>query len=198
MTQAPTSSRFLPWKDIRSPAGVASVLVVGVFLIALGAWIQIPMVPVPMSLQTFFVVLIGGLAGWRLGGAVLVLYLVSGALGAPVFADGASGFHHLVGMTAGYLFGFLVAAIWVGFLAERGWTSSFFRSALVMVFGHGVILGLGAGVLGLMAGWATAYEGGFRPFLLGGLAKSILAAGAIQMLAQVTDRESDGGGLSRA
>ncbi len=188
LTQALSSSPFLPLKGVRSPVGAVAVLVLGVVAIAVGAWVQVPMVPVPMSLQTFFVVLIGGLAGWRLGGAVLLAYLVSGALGAPVFADGASGARHLIGMTSGYLFGFLIAAVWVGALAERGWTSSFFRSTLAMLIGHGVILGLGAAVLGLMTDWTTAYEGGFRPFLLGGLAKSILAAGTISGLAKVTDR----------
>lgn len=189
-------SPFVPLKEARSPVGLGCVLVAGVLLIACSAHIQIPMVPVPMSLQTYAVVLIGGLAGRRLAGAVLLLYLVSGALGAPVFADGASGADHLVGMTAGYLFGFLFAAMLVGALAERGWTSSPFRSILAMVIGHGVILGLGAIVLGLKADWVTAYEGGFRPFLLGGLAKSVLAAATILLLQ--ASRSKDGAKLWQA
>ena len=164
------------------------MLACGVLGVALGARVQIPMVPVPMSLQTYAVVLIGGLAGRRLGAGVLALYLLCGALGAPVFADGASGLHHLVGPTAGYLFGFLLSAFLVGHLAERGWTSSFFRSTLAMVLGHGVTLGLGATVLGFKTDWSTAYSGGFEPFLLGGLAKSILAAATILLLRTVVGR----------
>ncbi|MEM6793980.1 MAG: biotin transporter BioY [Acidobacteriota bacterium] len=173
---------FVPLAGLRSPGALACALLGGALLTAAGARVDVPMTPVPMSLQTYAVVLFAGLAGWRLGGGAQLLYLLCGALGAPVFADGAAGWSHLAGSTAGYLFGFVLTGVFVGALAERGHTAHFLRSTSTMLAGHLVTLGLGALILGLKTDWATAYGGGFQPFLLGGLVKSALAAATILLL----------------
>ncbi|MEM1183006.1 MAG: biotin transporter BioY [Acidobacteriota bacterium] len=159
------------------PTTAAALL--GVVAIAVGGRLEVPMVPVPMSLQTYAVGVVAGLLGWLRGGATVGLYLAAGAFGAPVFAGGSGGVAHLAGPTAGYLVGFAVAAVLVGALAERGWTQGWGRSILVMVLGHAVILGLGAAWLGHATDWGTAYRSGFEPFLIGAVAKSVLATATL-------------------
>ena len=107
-----------------SPAVRAIVLaVIGSILLTLSAKIQVPFWPVPMTMQTFVVLVLGVAYGWRLAGATVLLYLAQGALGLPVFAAGG-GLAYMAGPTGGYLVGFLLAAVAVGWLAERGWARS--------------------------------------------------------------------------
>lgn len=94
------------------------LMLVGSLLLAISAKIQVPFYPVPMTMQTFAVLVIGMAYGWRLGGATVLLYLAEGAAGMPVFASGA-GLAYLAGPTGGYLVGFLASAVLVGFLADR-------------------------------------------------------------------------------
>ena len=162
----------------------------GVLFIGLCAQVEVPMVPVPMSLQTYAVLVIGAVAGPPLAGGTLLLYLLAGALGLPVFAGGASGLHHLAGNTAGYLVGFVLAAILVGFLAERWARDSFARLTVSLLLGHVVVLGLGATWLATKIGATAAIEGGFLPFLVGGLTKSILGAATVVWLERLAKRSS--------
>lgn len=174
--------RTVPPLKSFATTGVRTVLVLvgGALLVALGARLEVPMAPVPMSMQTYAVLVAGALAGARLGGAVIIFYLSAAALGAPLFAGGAAGVDHLLGPTAGYLAGFLVAAVVVGRLAERGWIAGgFLTSTLVMMIGHGLILGLGTGWLAWNIGWQPAIEKGLLPFLLGAVVKSLLAAATV-------------------
>ncbi len=144
------------------------------------------MVPVPMSLQTYAVVVVGALAGWRLGAAVVSSYLVAGAAGAPLFAGGASGIDHFLGNTAGYLVGFVVAAAVVGWLAENRWTHrGLLRSSLVMLIGHAVTLSLGTAWLATRIGGSPAIQHGLLPFLIGAVVKSILAAVTVEGLCRM-------------
>lgn len=141
------------------------------------------MVPVPMTMQTYAVVIVGALAGWRLGAVVVLAYWLAAAAGAPVLAGGASGMDSVSGNTAGYLLGFIFSAALVGFLAERSWTSrGLLRSSLVMVIGHGITLALGAAWLSTRIGWLPAIDHGVSPFLIGAVAKSILAAATVEAL----------------
>lgn len=103
-----------------STLGKALVVLAGSVLIALGAQISVPMLPVPMTLQTLAVVLVGLTAGSRLGVGAVIAYLVEGAAGLPVFSGGAAGLAYLVGPTGGFLFGFVALAFAAGWLAERG------------------------------------------------------------------------------
>ena len=158
-----------------------ALVLTGTLFLAVCSWVEVPMVPVPMTMQTFGIVLIGALFGWRLGGATVITYLIVGAAGLPVFAGGASGVQHLLGETAGYLCGFVAAAIIVGWLADRGLTRSVLSSFAVMVLGHAVILAPGVAWLavGIELGWAEAAAVGMTPFLLGMVVKAALATACL-------------------
>ena len=163
----------------------AALAIAGSLLVAACSQLQVPLWPVPITGQTFAVLVIGMAYGWRLGAATLVLYLCEGAAGLPVFAGFSGGPAVLAGPTAGYLFGFVLAAGLVGFLAERGWDRGVARTALAMVAGNAVIYLAGVPWLALfLAGtgasepWTAALGAGLVPFLLGDAVKLALAAAA--------------------
>ncbi len=137
---------------------------------------MIPGTSVPQSAQTLAVVLVGAFLGARDGALALVLYLLAGGAGVPVFADGASGWPHLAGATGGYLVGFVLAAGIVGWFADRGHVARLRAALVVMVVGHVVILSLGWLRLAWSLGPGEAFASGVAPFLSGGLAKSVVAA----------------------
>ncbi len=152
-----------------------SVLVIGgSLLLSATAKAQIPFWPVPMTMQTFAVLLLGAAYGWRLGGAAVLLYLAEGAVGLPVFAKGG-GFAYLLGPTGGYLVGFLFAAIVVGWLAQRGWDRSPVTTVAAMLIGELIIFGLGVAWLAHLIGIDKAIAAGVTPFLWGEAVKIALA-----------------------
>ena len=134
-----------------------------------------PGTSVPQSAQTLAVVLVGAFLGARDGALALVFYLLVGGVGLSVFADGASGWPHLAGPTGGYLVGFMLAAGIVGWFADGGHLARLRTALVVMIVGHVVILSLGWLRLAWSLGPADAFATGVAPFLLGGLAKSIVA-----------------------
>ncbi len=147
----------------------------GALFVALAARVSIPLpfTVVPMTLQGPAVLLVGGLLGSAAGTGALVLYLVLGLFGAPVFAGGAAGPAHLVGPTAGYLLAFPVAALAVGRVAERGRLG---RSLAGALFGMAIIHIGGWSWLAIVTGDpARAFAAGTAPFVLQDLLKSILA-----------------------
>jgi biotin transport system substrate-specific component len=150
----------------------------GVVAIALAARVTatVPGSPVPQSAQTLAVLVVGGVLGVRLATATLLAYLLVGALGAPVFADGGSGWFHLTGPTAGYLLGFVLAAAGLGWLADRGRLGGVPSCIGAMLAGHALILGLGWAWLAGSLGAARAFTEGVGPFLVGSAVKSVLAA----------------------
>ena len=106
------------------PVRLVVLALVGTLVLAISAKIQVPFYPVPMTMQTFVVLVIGMTYGWRMGGATILLYLAEGAVGLPVFAgtpEKGIGVAYMLGGTGGYLLGFLIAATACGWLAERGW-----------------------------------------------------------------------------
>ena len=161
----------------RSLGVQAAALVLGTALLAASSYVEIPMIPVPVTMQTLAVTLIGAFYGWRLGAATVAAWLVEGALGLPVLAGGAAGAHHFVGPTAGYLFAFPVVAALTGWLAERGWNGS--RPVLAfasMGLGNILCLAIGGAWLAVGIGMDKAIEFGIAPFLIGAMLKSALAA----------------------
>jgi biotin transport system substrate-specific component len=152
-----------------------SVLVIGgSLLLWVTAKAQIPFWPVPITMQTFAVLLLGAAYGWRLGGAAVLLYLAEGAAGLPVFAKGA-GVAYLLGPTGGYLAGFLVAVLVVGWLAQRGWDRSPITTVAAMLIGELIIFWLGVTWLAHLIGVDKAIAAGVTPFLWGETAKIALA-----------------------
>lgn len=150
--------------------------VAGSLLIAACAQLLVPMWPVPMTMQTFAVLLIGLSYGPRLGSATVALYLGQGALGLPVFAGGAGGIAQLLGPTGGYLAGFVAAAALVGWMAQQGWSRPVLRVFLAMLAGSAVIYAFGAAWLSTLVGLDRALAVGVLPFLLGDAVKAALAA----------------------
>jgi biotin transport system substrate-specific component len=152
--------------------------------VALAAQIAIPLpfTPVPVTGQTFAVLLTGALLGSRLGALAMILYLIEGASGLPFFYGGRGGVAHLLfSPTAGYLWAFPAAAFVTGLLAERGWDRRFLTAAAAMAIGSAVIIV--GGLLGLarfMAA-ADAFRTGVAPFLIGDVVKIALAAAALPL-----------------
>lgn len=153
----------------------------GSLLMALAAHVSVPLPfsPVPVTGQTFGVLLLGGALGARRSALALVLYLVEGAMGLPVFAPGMlPGAARLVGPTAGYLVAFPAAAFLLGWFAERGWSRSVWRLAGAMLLAEAVIFAGGVGWLAAVthAPLETALRLGLFAFLPGEAVKSLLAA----------------------
>jgi biotin transport system substrate-specific component len=179
-TLQPTLASTLWPSSTKTGALRAAVLMVlGTVALWLSAKIQVPLYPVPITMQTLVVLVIGVAYGWKLGGATVLLYLAEGAVGLPVFAGTWSeggGFHHLYGPTAGYLVGFAVAAAICGRLAERGWDRSLVKAGGAMVIGNLVIYALGLAWLAIQIGMADALKYGLLPFLVGDALKILLGA----------------------
>jgi biotin transport system substrate-specific component len=148
----------------------------GSWALAAASQFEAPMWPVPMTLQTYAVVVIGAAFGWRLAGATVALYLLQGAAGLPFFAGGVGGFAHVFGPTGGYLIGFLLAAMAVGALTDRGWNKSLLGLLAAMSIGHAVVFALGLLQLQLFVGWPMAMSSGLTPFLLGSVVKIVAGA----------------------
>ena len=160
----------------------AILMVVGTVLLWLSAKVQVPLYPVPITMQTLVVLVLGVAYGMRLGAATTLLYLLVGAVGLPVFAGGwteGGGFHHLYGPTAGYLFGFVVAAGVCGQLAERGWDRNVIFAACAMVIGNLIIYAMGLTWLTIQIGFGDAIKYGLVPFLLGDALKIALGTCAL-------------------
>jgi biotin transport system substrate-specific component len=150
-----------------------------VALLTLSAKVQIAWWPVPMTLQTYVVLVIGMTCGTRLGLAAVVSYVLAGALGFPVFAgtpEKGIGLAYIAGPTGGYLAGFIVAVVVCGRLAEKGWTSRFWPRVAAIVMGHATIFVFGIAWLGVFVGAERAVALGFIPFIGATIAKTLLAA----------------------
>ncbi len=163
-----------------------AVLIVGFALLTAAAAqisISIGTTPVPITGQTFAVLLAGGTLGASRGAASQLLYVALGAIGLPFYADGGGGWDTATGATAGYLVGFVVAAALVGWLAERGQDRRVSTAIPAFIAGHYAIYVLGAVWLGhdldlpftAPAGTASAMSVGVAPFLVGDVAKAVLA-----------------------
>ena len=141
-----------------------ALILFGTLLLAVSSKIQVPFWPVPMTMQTFIVFIIGMSFGWKLAFSTLIAYLVEGALGLPVFAKGG-GLLYLMGPTAGYLYGMAIAAGVIGFFAERGYNKSYIKSLISLMIGTIIIFVLGVGYLGSVIGYDKALAGGLYPFI---------------------------------
>lgn len=160
---------------LKTPGAKALGVVLFAALTALGAQVSVPMVPVPMTLQSLAVVLAGGVLGPRLGMAAMILYLAAAAVGLPVLSDGRSGIEALSGPTAGYLVGFVLAAAAVGLAVRRGRLTRPIAGIALLSAAHLLILLPGAAWLARGIGWTDAFAGGFTPFLIGAVVKSATA-----------------------
>lgn len=158
----------------------AALVMAGAGLTGLAAQISFPVpgTPVPVTLQTFAVLLVGAALGWHRALAAMTLYVLAGIAGVPWFADRTSG---IQSATFGYLLGFIAAATVVGMLAARGGDRTPLRTVATMLAGTLIIYALGVSVLmlNLGVGLASALALGVLPFLVGDLIKIVSAAGLL-------------------
>lgn len=173
-------------QDTRARMIVLALL--GAALITLGAKVQIPFWPVPMTLHTLAVFFFAATFGPRAGAAAMACYLAIGAAGMPVFAGSPErgiGLAYMAGPTGGYLAGYLLAAPLAGALAQgRGMIGRFFA----MLAGLAVVYALGLAWLANFVPMSKLLAAGFTPFVLGDLVKLMLASGLIAAIARLTGR----------
>ena len=151
------------------------ITIVGTILITISAKVKIPFYPIPMTMQTFIILLIGITLGYRIGLATVALYLFEGIIGLPVFASSPEkgiGITYFIGPTMGYLIGFLVAVYFAGlFKYDKGIINTFLK----LVFSVSFIYVLGLIWLGILIGWdKPIFKLGAQPFLLAELFKVLL------------------------
>ncbi len=156
------------------------LVLAGIAALALAAKIKIPMIPVPMTMGTFAVLSIGAAYGMRLGLATIIGYMLIGALGFDVFAGSSAetfGMTYMMGGTGGYLVGYVLAVLALGYAARQGWDRSIGKMALAMILGNILIYVPGLIWLAVLYGTdAPIFAWGLTPFLLGDLVKLALAA----------------------
>lgn len=173
------------WPSRTAPAvRWAALAVIGSLLLTASAKAQVPMWPVPMTMQSFVVLVIGMAYGARLAGVTVALYLLQGALGLPVFAgtpEKGIGLAYMVGPTGGYLAGFLLVAIVMGWLAERGWDRKALPSLVALTIGTVLLFVPGVAWLAVLIGLEKAVQSGLMPFLLGSVLKLALAAAVLPL-----------------
>ena len=168
------------------------LILAGSLLLTLSAKIQVPFYPVPMTLQTLVVLLIGASFGWRMGSATVLAYLAQGAMGLPVFAgtpEKGLGLLYMAGPTGGYLVGFALAAGLTGWLAERGLDRSVIGTAIAMIAGNLVIYVFGLAWLANFVGFEKAVTLGLIPFLFGDLIKIMLATASLPVIWKFLNRD---------
>lgn len=163
----------------------AALLLFGTGVLALASQISVPMVPVPITLQTLAITMIGVLYGWRLGALTVLAWLGEAMMGLPVLAGGSGGLAPFVGPTAGYLAAFPIIAALAGYLANKGWTGSHvIRSFLAHFSANLLCLAIGGAWLGYLIGAEKGLALGVTPFILGAVLKSALAAALLMALAR--------------
>lgn len=182
---------FLPHETARRLAWYALLALLGTAVLALSAKIKVPMWPVDASLQTLALFTIAAAYGRRLAVATLVLYLVEGAFGLPVFQgtpERGIGLAYMVGPTGGYLVGFVLAAAMVGWAADKGWDRDPFRLFGMMLAAEIVLLALGGLWLAYLFGFDKAFAYGVGPFIVTDLVKIALAAAIVPALWRLVRR----------
>jgi biotin transport system substrate-specific component len=155
------------------------LIVLGALFVAALAQIEIPLpfTPVPITGQTFGVLLVGAALGSKRGAASLVSYLALGVFGLPFFAGGAHGLNILTGATGGYLLGFVIAAYVIGILAERGLERNVRTSLIPFLVGTVIIYVCGVAWLAVFLGsFSKALVAGLFPFLVGDAIKLVAAS----------------------
>lgn len=192
-------ARTLTLADVAVPrAGALNqvALIVAASLVtalAAQAEVRLPWTPVPVTGQSFAVLLSGIVLGARRALLAQMLYLLEGCAGLPVFAGGAGGFLHLVGPSGGYLIGFPFAAFATGLLAERAWDRRPFPMFLAMLAGSTVIFALGLAQLARFVPAGQLLQTGLLPFLPGDLLKSGIAAGLFPLVWRAVRRFEERG-----
>jgi biotin transport system substrate-specific component len=170
----------------------AALVVLGIAVLAIAAKIKVPMWPVPITMGTFAVLTIGAAYGARLGLVTILGYMIVGALGFDVFAGSSAeayGLTYMMGGTGGYLLGYVMATVALGWFAQAGWDRSAGKMALAMLAGNVLIYVPGLIWLGMLYGWdKPILQWGLTPFLIGDALKLALAAALLPALWKLVGR----------
>lgn len=157
----------------------AALVMISIALLAWSAQVSIPVQPVPITLQSYVLLTLAALMGWRLGALVVLAYVALGLMGVPLFANGGSGWKALTGSSAGFIAGFVVVTLGVG-AAQQYWARLRPLPLLAaLAGGHLVLIALGAGWIATKAGYSVAFEKAFLPFVPGAAVKSIAALATV-------------------
>jgi biotin transport system substrate-specific component len=180
------ADRVLP----KSLAVDGALVLGGAALTALLAQVAIPLWPVPITGQTLAVLLVGASLGATRGALSMIVYALAGLAGLPVYSDHTSGAAVLFGPTGGYIVGFVLAAGFTGWLAQRRLERRVVPGMLAFVAGSVVVFLVGLPWLKVVLGltWAQTIAAGFTPFIVGGLIKAAIAAAALRGAWALVDR----------
>ncbi|MGN8048664.1 biotin transporter BioY [Curtobacterium sp. 22159] len=173
----------------------AALIAGGALFTAAMAQVEVPMWPVPITGQTLAVVLVGATLGARRGMLSLLVYAVAGLAGAPFFAGMTGGLHALAVPSFGYVIGFIPAAGVVGWLARRDWDRRFGRATVAMLLASAIpfvtglpYLAAALGALGAPNDLQSVLAAGLYPFIVGGIAKALIAAGVLPLAWKLVGR----------
>ena len=192
MSVATTTLRatVFPQSTVMTKAGF---VIAGVAFLSLLAQIAIPVQgsPVPVTGQTLGVLLLATSYGATLGTTTFLFYLLVGALGVPVFANGGSGLDRIVGATGGYLVGMLLTSALLGYLGGRKWDQKFKTALPAMLIGNVLTFALGLLWLNQFTGkdWAWTISAGFTPFIIGEILKIAIAGTSLPIIWQFVQRK---------
>ena len=172
-TQMTPGTAYVPLRLAGRPIALkAAVLVLGIAFLTAASWVQVPMWPVPMTMQTFAVLMVGALCGWRLGVATVIAWLAL-AVQFPLLSEFKT--IGMVATTSGYLAAFVIMAAFVGWMAERGWTARPVPAFLTLLVAEVICFALGVAWLSTVIGFDKAVTFGLMPFIVGDLVKTLLA-----------------------
>jgi len=169
------------------------LIFIGTLFLTLSAKIQVPFYPIPMTMQTFLILVIGMTFGWKLGGLTVFCYLIEGAVGLPVFAGTpikGIGLAYMMGPTGGYLIGFIIATCTVGYLGEKGFDRSFLTTFIAMGVGTLLIFLCGYTWLSMFFGFEKAFLYGVIPFVWSELFKVALATAVLPLYWRYLNRDT--------
>ena len=175
-------------KNLKSSKVIKYVFIalIGSIALAISSKVKIPFYPVPMTMQTLVVIMIGAAFGWKLGLATVSLYLFEGIIGLPVFSgtpEKGIGLVYFTGPTMGYLIGFLVAVFFTG---RFNYSKNLITNFLKLTFATSFIYLLGMAWLGSLIGWdKPIFKLGAQPFLLAELFKILIATFAINQIIKI-------------
>jgi biotin transport system substrate-specific component len=174
------------WKELPLLIGFNLLLVATAYIS-----FNLPFSPVPITGQTFGVLLIAMALGRVRGVGVVTAYLLEGIAGLPVFAGGTAGFPIIIGPTGGYLIGFLAGAYVIGWLADQGWDKSYLKSILAMIIGSAIIFAFGLIWLAKFVPDGSLLALGLIPYLPGSVVKITLAAVILPSIWKFAKREQN-------
>jgi biotin transport system substrate-specific component len=176
-----TGPAYVPLRLSGRPIVLKAVVVaLGVAFLTASSLVQVPMWPVPITMQTFAVLMVGALCGWRLSALTVIVWLALAMLNIPVLSEGKAGFAVFAGTTGGYLAAFPIMSLFIGWMAERGWTSRPIPAFITLLIAEAICFTIGVAWLSTIIGFSGAVWYGFVLFAFGDLVKTLLAVAIVQ------------------